>query len=344
MADDPQLDGIQGKEKVFQSIDAQNSSSESVRNHLTPIDLQQVLSSYGLQLIGLCAFIFCLGFKPSEPYLSQFLICNKSTQLDYCSAYSQDECNYNAPCLWSMSSCSVSPCSNVSIGSCGNDDYDYCYKSSGRCVESTCYKRFSQNEVNNDIYPWSTYAYFPFLILLGPYAEMVSYRIAIIFGILGRVATRFLLIYGNTLTEMQIMQVTYAMGTAAEDVFSAYVYYAVPLQHYTSATSYVKASAFVASLLSGFLGDILVVLFNYSIDTLMVISAVFVCIGVFIGLFVISAVSESSTKSTKLTMADKVRIMKRQLYYIVGIFDNKETFYLVLCWLFGNAVFTVRHG
>eukprot|EP01035_Chromulina_nebulosa_P017180 gene17180-22696_t len=81
---------------------------------------------------------------------------------------------------------------------------------------------------------------------------------------------------------MQIMQVTYSMGTAAEDVFSAYIYYAVPQSLYTDVTAYVKSSALLASLLSGVLGDLLVTQTNTSLTTLMVISAAFVCTGAFI--------------------------------------------------------------
>ena len=48
-------------------------------------------------------------------------------------------------------------------------------------------------------------------MILGAYAEFCSYRTAILIGITGRVATRFLLLFGTTLSEMQLMQVTYAM-------------------------------------------------------------------------------------------------------------------------------------
>ena len=62
-------------------------------------------------------------------------------------------------------------------------------------------------KVNNDIYVWSTYAYLPFLLFLGPYAELFSYRTAILVGISGRVVTRFLLLYGSSVSDMQLMQV-----------------------------------------------------------------------------------------------------------------------------------------
>lgn len=67
-------------------------------------------------------------------------------------------------------------------------------------------------KVNNDIYVWATYAYLPFLLFLGPYAELFSYRVAILAGISGRVVTRFLLLYGDTISVMQVMQASYLLS------------------------------------------------------------------------------------------------------------------------------------
>ncbi len=163
-------------------------------------------------IAGLCVFIACVNFKPSDPYLTQYLLCDKDTQIDYCSDFHDiTTCSSNTPCFWSAdtSLCTVQSCNDVSLTLCGNDDYDYCKKSddSTQCSDARCYKNFSEDQVNNDIYPWSTYFYLPFLVLLGPFAELYSYRMAILFGICGRVLTRFLLLYGDSLVSTQLMQV-----------------------------------------------------------------------------------------------------------------------------------------
>ena len=106
-------------------------------------------------------------------------------------------------------------------------------------MSGLCYIYLSENQVNNEVYPWSTYAYLPALLSLGTFAITTSYRTAILFGMSGRVVTRFILLYGRTLLDMQVMQVTYAIGTAAEDVFSAYIYYVFPPSLYQEATRYV---------------------------------------------------------------------------------------------------------
>jgi hypothetical protein len=56
---------------------------------------------------------------------------------------------------------------------------------------------------------------------------------------------------------MQLMQVTYSLGSAAEDIFKAYIYYAVPCEDFQKATSYINASGLISSVLAGILGTIL---------------------------------------------------------------------------------------
>ena len=130
----------------------------------------------------------------------------------------------------------LQPCTNATScrGESIDDDdigFSYCEESlKGTCETIACQTELTQNEVNNKVYPWATYAYLPFLVILGSYAEVVSYRTAILTGVFGRLATRFILLFGTTLLEMQLMQVTYAMGSAAEDIFRAFVYYVMPTE------------------------------------------------------------------------------------------------------------------
>lgn len=70
-------------------------------------------------------------------------------------------------------------------------------------------------------------------------------------------------------------------------MFSAYIYYVVNIEEYQRATSYLKSAALVSCLLSGVLGDILVVFYDTSLRTLMWISAIFVWIGFLWGLYII---------------------------------------------------------
>lgn len=176
---------------------------------------QDIAFNYSQKRIiwGLCAFLAFLSFKPSEPYLSEYLICNEKSQSDYCSGFNDvGNCDMNPPCQWAVTAsgeeyCGITACDSVVQDDCGNSDYNYCTKSSNTCVDAKCYKDFSEDQVNDEIYPWSTYAYLPLLLLLGSSAELCSYRAAILVGILGRLITRFLLLYGTSIFDMQWMQV-----------------------------------------------------------------------------------------------------------------------------------------
>lgn len=257
------------------------------------------------KVIGLCAFISFLSFKPSEPYLSQYLICNRLTAEALCDEYRRDEqgClsagdDFTGACSWTGGSnvtatCVPRTCSSYPLVAASTDPYrcanvGYCTKDqSGSCIPQACYKNFTETTVNNEIYPYSTFFYLPALLLLCPLAELYSYRMAILVGILGRVGTRFLLLFGTSLGAMQFMQVTFAIGTAAEDIFYAYVFYAVSKEHFQVAMSSTRSAALVSSLVASVLGDLLVVEGDTALTTLQWISAVCVCLGALLGVLII---------------------------------------------------------
>ena len=150
-------------------------------------------SDYKLVLIGLCSFIWFLSFKPSEPYLSEFLICNELTESENCqyNYLTSQDCSTSASCVWlaSTSTCSILPCSNYTLSDCASvssPSYAYC-SLTYKCIDTYCYKQFTEDQVNNDIYPWSTYAYLPFLCILGPLAEIYCKRNFILTMVFNRI-------------------------------------------------------------------------------------------------------------------------------------------------------------
>lgn len=270
--------------------------------------------SHNLLLIGLCLIMALLGFKPSEPYLSNYLVCNKSTNIDICnSKTSSSSCSEETVCIWteisaatdgstSSYSCELKECSSLDVDTCNDDDYNYCIVDGHTCIDDECYKSFTIDEVNNEIYTVAVYAYLPLLLLLGCVAEIFSYRSAILLGIMGRVVTRFLLLYSDSLTEMQIMQVAYSSGTAAEDIYMAFVLKVLPLSYYQTATSLVKTSGHISHMTSGILGDILVAQLGTSLTTLFIISTVSVSLAFLLSLFIIVPVE--GAKLTNMNNSD----------------------------------------
>jgi hypothetical protein len=113
-------------------------------------------------------------------------------------------------------------------------------------------KGFTGDAVWNDIFPVFTYSFFVFTLLAAPAtqarprilllsllqalaltlsAQVFGCKPCIVAGALCRLATRFLLLYGRSLTSMRVMQVAYGAGVSAEVVFSAYVFARVVSTH-----------------------------------------------------------------------------------------------------------------
>lgn len=150
---------------------------------------------------------------------------------------------------------------------------------------------------------------------------------------------------------------SYSLGTAAEDVFSAYIYYVISTEHYQYATSAIKAAALISCVVSGVLGDILVVKYNTSLTVLMWISAAFVWAGFMMGLFVIrpprndfAAKGQSSHSAPLIAFKEdsndhqskqrtKLQIFLHQLQCLRIALQSRTVQTMLLLWVIGNAVF-----
>ncbi|KAF4646589.1 hypothetical protein FOL47_005939, partial [Perkinsus chesapeaki] len=143
-------------------------------------------------------------------------------------------------------------------------------------------------EINSEIYPWSTYACIPFLFVGGCLSEFIGYKLALILGALGRLATRFLLLFGDTVPEMQVMQVTYAFGTAAEDIFYGYLFHVASNENYQKLTSMNLASHVLSHMLSAILGDVMLNACHMSYTSLQWVSAASVILAAIVALFLTS--------------------------------------------------------
>ena len=181
---------------------------------------------------------------------------------------------------------------------------------------------------------------------------------------------------GTTLGQMQFMQVTFSLGSAAEDIFSAYIYSVVSVSSYQRFTSYLRMSGLVSHVLSGIIGDVLVTQFYASLDVLMVISAVSVLAGAVVGLVILrspqwyrqrlhtasTTTSVSSPHTRKLDthlklprsyqdvkyiynthIKNQVRQLYSQCIFIGKVLVMPEISAFTVYFVLGNCVFSVRH-
>jgi len=97
-------------------------------------------------------------------------------------------------------------------------------------------KDISEADLDTYVWPSDTYASLVFLLPLGAVAEVVGYRAVIFAGLICRQLTRVVLIYGEGLHLMVLMQVTYAAASGANTIIYALVYTLVGRDEFARST------------------------------------------------------------------------------------------------------------
>ena len=130
-------------------------------------------------------------------------------------------------------------------------------------------KRLSTDALASEVYPWSTFGGFVFLLPFALLSEVVGCRPVILLGLLCREATRVLLIYGEGVRTMAAMQLCYAASHASMSVYFAYVYCVATPEQYALFTAVVMAAYHGGNVAGSLLAELCVrVLFPAWIDDL----------------------------------------------------------------------------
>ncbi|CAK4154412.1 unnamed protein product [Aphanomyces euteiches] len=119
-------------------------------------------------------------------------------------------------------------------------------------------KGFTNVVTNEEIYPWFTYGQLAMLLVMPLVVERVPYRSVLLIESLGFLLTRAFILWGTSLFLMQLMQVTYAIGTVSKVVYLCMIYREVSPEEYHSATAAVWASSLAGQFVAGLLGQLLV--------------------------------------------------------------------------------------
>jgi len=119
-------------------------------------------------------------------------------------------------------------------------------------------KGLSEEELDNQVWPYDTYGSFLFLVPVGLLAESYGYRRVVFIGLLCREATRVLLLFANGVGLMAVVQLTYAAATSANTVYYAYAYMVVSEEDFHVATGFMRASYHSGNVLGAILGQLLV--------------------------------------------------------------------------------------
>lgn len=203
----------------------------------------------------------------------------------------------------------------------------------------------TEEQLDNQIYPFWTYAYLITLFLVFLITDLLRYKPVIIVEGLAYLVTRILLIWARGVLAMQFMQVVYGVATGAEVAYYSYIYAVVDRDHYQLVTSYTRAAVLVGRMISGVVGQILISLnvTNYLALNYISLGSVSIacCVSLLLpkasgNVFVRNAESEenqeqvdcfSSWKRTMLLMFEDLKLC----------YSNKELLRWSLWWAFATC-------
>lgn len=82
----------------------------------------------------------------------------------------------------------------------------------------------SRQDLSNQIYPFSTYSYLVFLLLVLIFTDVLLYKSILFLESASFIVVWITLIFGRSVFSQQIGQVCYGLAMAAEIAFYAYIY------------------------------------------------------------------------------------------------------------------------
>ncbi|XP_076302629.1 LOW QUALITY PROTEIN: thiamine transporter 1-like [Lasioglossum baleicum] len=120
------------------------------------------------------------------------------------------------------------------------------------------WKNFTDIQVNQEIFPISTYSNFASLVIVFLITDFVQYKpIIILCGFSG--ATTFLLLaLGKDIWIMQIVECLYGLFLSTEVAYYTYIYAKVDRKHYQEVTSHTKAACLFGRCMSGIIAQLTV--------------------------------------------------------------------------------------
>ncbi|XP_012497945.1 PREDICTED: thiamine transporter 2-like [Propithecus coquereli] len=146
-------------------------------------------------------------------------------------------------------------------------------------------KNISLSVITKDIFPVWTYSYLVLLLPVFVLTDYVRYKPVIVLQGISFIITWLLLLFGQGVMSMQVVEFFYGMVTATEVAYYAYIYSVVSPEHYQKVSGYCRSVTLVAYTAASVLAQLLVSLANLSYFYLNVISLASVSVAFFFSLF-----------------------------------------------------------
>ncbi|XP_026970253.1 thiamine transporter 2 [Sagmatias obliquidens] len=146
-------------------------------------------------------------------------------------------------------------------------------------------KNLTSEEITNEIFPVWTYSYLVLLFPVFILTDYVRYKPVINLQGISFIITWLLLLFGQGVKTMQVVEFFYGMVTATEVAYYAYIYSVVSPEHYQKVSGYCRSATLVAYTAASVLAQLLVSLANLSYFYLNVISLASVSMAFLFSLF-----------------------------------------------------------
>lgn len=128
--------------------------------------------------------------------------------------------------------------------------------------------------MTNEIFPVWTYSYLVLLLPVFILTDYVRYKPVLILQGISFIITWLLLLFGQGVKAMQVVEFFYGIVTATEVAYYAYIYSVVSPEHYQKVSGYCRGITLVAYTMASVLAQLLVSLAKMSYFYLNVISLV----------------------------------------------------------------------
>jgi len=111
-------------------------------------------------------------------------------------------------------------------------------------------------QVNQDIYPVSTYSYLATLVLVFLITDFVRYKPIIILCGFSGIVTYLMMILGKTVIVFQVLEFFYGLFMSTEVAYYTYIYAKVDKKHYQKVTGHTRAAALFGRSMSGIVAQL----------------------------------------------------------------------------------------
>ncbi|MBZ3878845.1 Thiamine transporter 2 [Sciurus carolinensis] len=140
-------------------------------------------------------------------------------------------------------------------------------------------------QTTEDNFPLWTYSYLVLLLPVFVLTDYVRYKPVIVLQGLSFIVTWLLLLFGQGVKVMQLVECVYGLVSATEVAYYAYIYSVVSPEHYQKVSGYCRSATLVAYTAASVLAQLLVSLANVSYFDLNVITLASVSLAFFFSLF-----------------------------------------------------------